>query len=74
MLDGNSVTTALCVRARRYFVAESITDAKDRMRAFAERDIVRGFNVRYNPYTQSVDADRAIVRSVYAPTLQKEGM
>ncbi|XP_044734458.1 protein henna-like isoform X2 [Chrysoperla carnea] len=37
-----------------YYVAESFNDAKDRMIKYAQT-IPRGFGVRYNAYTQSID-------------------
>ena len=48
-----------------YFVADSLTDAKDRMLAFCESSLMRPFQVRYDPYTQTVSTDRAVVRAQY---------
>lgn len=45
-----------------YYVAESLHDAKERMRDYCRR-MNRPFGVRYNPYTQSVEVDRALVRT-----------
>jgi len=45
----------------RYFVAESLADAKDRMRRFCE-SLPRPFHVRYNTKTRSVSVDRAVRR------------
>lgn len=44
-----------------YFVAESMQDAKERMRDYCE-GLARPFGVRYEPYTSSVSVDRALVR------------
>lgn len=54
-----------------YYVADSLADAKARMRQYCE-SMKRGFHVSYDPYSQSVSVDRAIVRDRYAPTMQKE--
>ena len=48
-----------------YFVADSLADAKDRMLAFCEQSMNRPFQVRYDPYTQAVSTDRAVVRAQY---------
>ena len=53
-----------------YYVADSLKDAKERMRDFCENHVHRGFLVTYDPATQSVAADRAIVRGEYVVTLQ----
>ncbi len=45
-----------------YFVAESLPDAKARMRAFCEA-LPRQFHARYNPATDSIWVDRAVRRS-----------
>ena len=45
-----------------YYVADSLADAKVRMRDFCERKLTRRFLVTYDPATQSVAADRAIIR------------
>lgn len=37
-----------------YFVADSFNSAKDKMRKFAA-SLSRPFQVRYNPYTESID-------------------
>lgn len=52
-----------------YYVAESLTDAKTRMRSYCEA-LNKGFHVTYHADTQSVDVDRAIVRGQYTVTLQ----
>lgn len=52
-----------------YYVAESLADAKARMRAFCER-MDKGFSVRFDPLTQSVTVDRAVLRGAYTVTLQ----
>ena len=44
-----------------YFVAESLPDAKTRMRAFCET-LPRPFYARYNPATDSIWVDRAVRR------------
>ncbi len=44
-----------------YFVAESLPDAKARMRAFCE-SLPRPFYARYNPATESIWVDRAVRR------------
>ena len=45
-----------------YFVAESMTDVKSRMRSFCEQ-ISRPFHVRYHPLTQTVQLDRTVQRT-----------
>ncbi|MCY3839620.1 MAG: ACT domain-containing protein [Gammaproteobacteria bacterium] len=45
-----------------YFVAESLPDAKTRMRAFCEA-LPRQFYARYNPATDSIWVDRAVRRT-----------
>lgn len=52
-----------------YFVAESLQDAKERMQAYCE-NLNRPFNVRYDPFSGCVSADRALVRGEYTVTLQ----
>jgi phenylalanine-4-hydroxylase len=39
-----------------YYVAESFQDAKSQMKTFS-RSLARAFNVRYNPYTATLDID-----------------
>jgi phenylalanine-4-hydroxylase len=53
-----------------YYVAESLKDAKEKMRNYCENAVNKGFHVSWDPATQSVGVDRAIVRGQYAPTLQ----
>ena len=53
-----------------YYVAESLADAKSRMRAYCDA-MQKGFTARYDPYTQSVTVDRAVVRGQYQVTMQK---
>lgn len=44
-----------------YYVADSLFDAKEQMRAFCE-DLKKPFQARYNPYSQTVTIDRAVQR------------
>jgi len=53
-----------------YFVADSLADAKDKMRAFCEDNMSRRFGVAYDAKTESVRPDRAVVRGPYVVTLQ----
>ena len=53
-----------------YFVAESMRDAKARMRDYCD-SLERGFLVSYDEVTQTVKPDRAIVKGAYLVTLQK---
>ena len=54
-----------------YYVAESLADAKTKMRAYCDGDgIKKGFTCRYDAATKSVTVDRAIVRGQYTVTLQ----
>uniref|UniRef100_A0A8C9ADP4 Tyrosine 3-monooxygenase n=1 Tax=Prolemur simus TaxID=1328070 RepID=A0A8C9ADP4_PROSS len=49
-----------------YFVSESFSDAKDKLRSYASR-IQRPFSVKFDPYTQAVDvldSPRAVLRSL----------
>uniref|UniRef100_A0A8C5XMZ7 Tyrosine hydroxylase n=1 Tax=Microcebus murinus TaxID=30608 RepID=A0A8C5XMZ7_MICMU len=49
-----------------YFVSESFSDAKDKLRSYASR-IQRPFSVKFDPYTQAVDvldSPRAVQRSL----------
>ncbi|CAK8993973.1 Phenylalanine-4-hydroxylase (PAH) (Phe-4-monooxygenase) (Tryptophan 5-hydroxylase) (TRH) (Tryptophan 5-monooxygenase) [Durusdinium trenchii] len=43
-----------------YFVAESLKDATDKLKLFADRDIVRPFHVSYLPHSQTIHCDRSI--------------
>eukprot|EP00941_MAST-03F_sp_MAST-3F-sp1_P005656 g5656.t1 len=52
-----------------YFVAESLSDAKDKMRKFAD-SLGRPFRVQYHPHSQSIRLDRAVKRGEYRVTLQ----
>lgn len=52
-----------------YYVAASLSDATTRMRDFCE-SLNRGFHTRYDPYSQSVTCDKAVVRGQYSVTLQ----
>lgn len=38
-----------------YFVANSVDDARQKFRRWTDTTLTRPFNVRYNPYTQSVE-------------------
>ncbi|KAK3603311.1 hypothetical protein CHS0354_025916 [Potamilus streckersoni] len=55
-----------------YFVTESFENMMEKMRVYAA-SIVRPYNVRYNPYTQSIETldDKEVIRSA-ANNLQKE--
>jgi phenylalanine-4-hydroxylase len=53
-----------------YFVAESLADAKERMRAYCETAVRRPFHVKYDPFSQSVLVDRAVERGAYTVTMQ----
>lgn len=48
-----------------YYVADSLSDAKERMLSFCDTSMSRSFRVRYDPFTQSVTTDRAIARGSY---------
>ena len=43
-----------------YYCAESMEDAKDRMKDFCQNHIVRPFGVRYLHKTNTVEVDRAV--------------
>ena len=49
-----------------YYVAESLVDAKVRMRKYCEH-LRKGFNAKYDPFTQSVKVDRPLKRVRHAP-------
>ena len=53
-----------------YFVAESMRDAKARMRDYCD-SLERGFLVSYDEATQTVTPDRGIIKGSYLVTLQK---
>ncbi len=53
-----------------YFVADSLADAKFRMRDFCEQAVKRPFHVRYNYSKRSVALDRPVKRGAYSVTLQ----
>lgn len=44
-----------------YYVADSLVDARERMREFCE-DLKKPFHARYNPYGQTIVLDRAVQR------------
>jgi len=48
-----------------YFVANSLKDATDKLKDFSDHHINRPFYVTYLPASQTVDADRFIVRDEY---------
>lgn len=54
-----------------YYVAASLADAKARMREYCET-LPRPFHVSYDPFSETVSVDRAVVRGQYQTTLQKE--
>ena len=47
------------------FVADSLEGAKERMLHFCDTSMARPFRVRYNPYTNTVSTDRAVLRDSY---------
>jgi phenylalanine-4-hydroxylase len=49
----------------KYFVADSLRDAGDRLKEFSQTHIVRPFHVTYLPYSQSIHCDRQIKRMNY---------
>lgn len=53
-----------------YYVADSLHSAKQEMRKYCDA-LHKGFHARYDPYTQSVSVDRAVVRGAYTVTMQK---
>ena len=48
-----------------YYVADSLSDAKEQMLAFCDSSMSRSFRVRYDPFAHSVTTDRAIARLSY---------
>jgi hypothetical protein len=54
----------ICKYQPVYYVADSLTDAKDKMLAYCDSSLGRTFRVRYDPYTQSVTTDRAVSRGI----------
>ena len=53
-----------------YYVADSLADAKSRMRAFCEDGLSRKFGVAFDEASASVRPDRAVQRGPYVVTLQ----
>jgi len=53
-----------------YFVADSLADAKTRMRAFCEDGLSRKFGIAFDEASASVRPDRAVQRGPYVVTLQ----
>jgi len=53
-----------------YWIAESFDDAKNKMKDFA-LSLHRPFNVRYNPWTQSIEVDRNIQLATDKPPREK---
>ncbi|GBG30889.1 Tryptophan 5-hydroxylase [Hondaea fermentalgiana] len=51
----------------KYFVADSLQDATDRLKDFGERQIVRPFRVSYIPEEKRVQCDRNVSRVRYNP-------
>ena len=49
-----------------YFVASSLQDAKEQMRAFCE-DLPRPFFAQYNPINETVQIDRPVKRTTGSP-------
>lgn len=52
-----------------YYVAESLADAKQKMREFCEK-LQKGFHVTYDQTSHCVAVDKAIIRGKYTVTLQ----
>ena len=52
-----------------YFLADSLPDAKQRMREFCERRLSRPFFALYNSQTQSVSIDRPVQRTKGVPDM-----
>ena len=46
-----------------YFVAESLRDAKERMRQFCDEDINKPFGVRYKHFSNTIEVDRGVIRA-----------
>lgn len=55
-----------------YFIADSMKDAKDKMRVFCEDEVKRPFYVKYNPNSQNVHVDRVVARSGYTVVMQTD--
>ena len=53
-----------------YFVAESMADAKEKMRSFCGTSVKRPFYVNYNYDNNSVILDRPVKRGEYKVTMQ----
>ena len=45
-----------------YFVADSLSDAKERMRRFCDEGINKPFGVRYKHFSNTIEVDRGVVR------------
>ena len=61
----------ICEYQPQYFVADSLQDAKTRMRDFC-RSLPRPFYARYNPATECIWVDRAVRRVADDPTITIE--
>ena len=46
-----------------YFVADSLRDAKERMRHFCDESINKPFGVRYKHFSNTIEVDRGVIRS-----------
>lgn len=55
-----------------YYVANSLADAKERMRSYCQKEmsVARGFDVRFSPADETVRVDRAVIRGDYTVTMQ----
>ena len=56
----STTTYPICSYQPTYFVAESLADAKHKMRKYCE-SLQKPFHARYNPLTSSIWVDRAVV-------------
>lgn len=56
----------------KYFIADSLAVAKDKMREFCEDEVKRPFYVKYNPNSQNVHVDRIVARSEYTVVMQTD--
>jgi phenylalanine-4-hydroxylase len=60
-IEASKTTYPITTYQPKYFVAESLSDAKAKMRTFCE-DLPKPFHARYNRLTQAVWVDRSVKR------------